>query len=220
MMRFARRLIVSALVVVSGLIRVEPGLPQTATELREAAVLKARAGHIGEAQKELRAMLAAGNGDNGLVAMDLTTLLQQDRKPREAVAVFEKAAPRSPGEIYHRRLLPCSCHTPVLQARPDFCLQHTVGPWRRPGQSRPDRIALDRGCARTFARSLPAIKEEAIELRRANDRLPDQAGLGRTTDRGRLEPTIARANDRNRRYPVDPRTTAEGRFTGPKVKSN
>ena len=52
---------------------------QTATQQREAAVLKARAGQMAEAQAALRAMLASGT-DDGLVAMDLTTLLQQDGK--------------------------------------------------------------------------------------------------------------------------------------------
>ena len=68
---------------------------QTATQQREAAVLQARAGHMAEAQAALRAMLAAGT-DDGLVAMDLTTLLQQDGKSAEAVAVFEKAARPDP----------------------------------------------------------------------------------------------------------------------------
>jgi biofilm PGA synthesis protein PgaA len=68
---------------------------QTATQQREAAVLKARAGQMAEAQAALRALLAAGT-DDGLVAMDLTTLLQQDGKPAEAVAVFEKAAKPDP----------------------------------------------------------------------------------------------------------------------------
>jgi len=44
---------------------------------------------MAEAQAALRAMLASGI-DDGLVAMDLAILLQQDRKPAEAVAVFEK----------------------------------------------------------------------------------------------------------------------------------
>ena len=64
-------------------------------------MLKARAGNMAEAQAALRAMLAAGT-DDGLVAMDLTTLLQQDGKSSEAVAVFEKAASPS------RRTMPCS----------------------------------------------------------------------------------------------------------------
>ena len=50
---------------------------------------------MAEAQAALRAMLAAGT-DDGLVAMDLATLLQQDGKPAEAVAVFEKAARPDP----------------------------------------------------------------------------------------------------------------------------
>ena len=70
-------------------------MAQTATQQREAAVLKARAGNMAEAQAALRAMLAAGT-DDGLVAMDLTTLLQQDGKSSEAVAVFEKAARPDP----------------------------------------------------------------------------------------------------------------------------
>src|SRR5215475_11238392 len=69
---------------------------QTATQQREAAVLKARAGQMAEAQAALRAMLAAGIDDGGLVAMDLTTLLQQDGKSAEAVAVFEKANKADP----------------------------------------------------------------------------------------------------------------------------
>ena len=50
---------------------------------------------MAEAQAALRAMLAAGT-DDGLVAMDLTTLLQQDGKSAEAIAVFEKAARPDP----------------------------------------------------------------------------------------------------------------------------
>jgi biofilm PGA synthesis protein PgaA len=91
----ARRSIVAIAILIVGLACGERGLAQTTTERREAAVLKARAGHAAEAQAELRAMLAAG-ADDGLVAMDLATLLQRDRKPREAVAVFEKAAPATP----------------------------------------------------------------------------------------------------------------------------
>jgi biofilm PGA synthesis protein PgaA len=96
MPRLARPSIVAALVVIFGLTDVDQGSAQTIAEQREAAVLKARGGHMGEAQKELRAMLAAGADDNGLVAMDLATLLQQDKKPRAAVAVFEKAALAKP----------------------------------------------------------------------------------------------------------------------------
>jgi biofilm PGA synthesis protein PgaA len=82
-----------AVALLSGSARVVFG--QSATEQREAAVLKARAGQMAEAQAALRAMLAAGV-DDGLVAMDLTTLLQQDGKPEEAVAVFERAASPDP----------------------------------------------------------------------------------------------------------------------------
>jgi len=68
---------------------------QTPTEQREAAILKSRAGQKAEAQATLRAMLASGI-DDGLVAMDLATLLQQDGKPAEAVAVFEAASKADP----------------------------------------------------------------------------------------------------------------------------
>ncbi len=94
-MRRVLPLILLAMAVVIGLIAANDALAQTATERREAAVMQARGGHMGEAQAELRQMLAAGI-DDGLVAMDLTTLLQQDRKPRDAIAVFEKAAPDNP----------------------------------------------------------------------------------------------------------------------------
>ena len=60
-------------------------------------MLKARAGKIAEAQAALRALLAAGI-DDGLVAMDLAALLQQDGKAAEAIAVFEKAAIANPPE--------------------------------------------------------------------------------------------------------------------------
>lgn len=69
---------------------------QTATQQREAAVLRARAGQMAEAQAALRTLLAAGIDDGGLVAMDLTTLLQQDGKSAEAIAVFEMAAKSDP----------------------------------------------------------------------------------------------------------------------------
>ena len=92
-------MVILLLIVVAGLIAGTGGtkrvLAQTAPQQREAAVLKARAGNMAEGQAALRAMLAAGT-DDGLVAMDLTTLLQQDGKPAEAVAVFEKAARPDP----------------------------------------------------------------------------------------------------------------------------
>jgi biofilm PGA synthesis protein PgaA len=50
---------------------------------------------MAEAQAALRGMLAAGI-DDGLVAMDLATLLQQDGKAAEAVAVFQNAAKPDP----------------------------------------------------------------------------------------------------------------------------
>jgi tetratricopeptide (TPR) repeat protein len=51
---------------------------------------------MAEAQAELWAMLSAGIADNGLVAADLATLLQQDGKPGDAAAVFEQAAIAAP----------------------------------------------------------------------------------------------------------------------------
>ena len=87
-----RRSIIWSPILIVGLLCAEPAWTQSATQQREAAVLKARAGHMAEAQAALRGMLAAGIADNGLVAMDLTTLLQQDGKSAEAADVFEKAA--------------------------------------------------------------------------------------------------------------------------------
>jgi biofilm PGA synthesis protein PgaA len=92
MTRLVCRSIIWSPILIVGLLCAEPGWTQSATQQREAAVLKARAGQMADAQAALRAMLAAGVTDNGLVAMDLTTLLQQDDKSAEAVDVFEKAA--------------------------------------------------------------------------------------------------------------------------------
>jgi hypothetical protein len=75
MTRLACRLIIWLPILIVGLFGAGSGAAQTATQQREAAVLKARAGNMAEAQTALRAMLAAGT-DDGLVAMDLTTLLQ------------------------------------------------------------------------------------------------------------------------------------------------
>ena len=63
---------------------------ETPTERREHAVIRARAGQIDEAAQALRDMLAAGIEDD-VVAMDLTTLLQQQGKSAEAPAVFARA---------------------------------------------------------------------------------------------------------------------------------
>jgi biofilm PGA synthesis protein PgaA len=95
MTRLACRSIIWLPILIVGLFGAGSGAAQTATQQREAAVLKARAGNMAEAQAVLRAMLAAGI-DDGLVAMDLTTLLQQDGKSSEAVTVFEKAARPDP----------------------------------------------------------------------------------------------------------------------------
>ena len=76
-MRWVRRALITAGVALSVLLGAAQGWAQSATELREAAVLKARAGKMAEAQADLRALLAKGVDDGGLVAMDLATLLQQ-----------------------------------------------------------------------------------------------------------------------------------------------
>src|SRR5262245_41234141 len=91
MTRRVCRSVVCLPILVVGLLAAQVAWTQSATQQRESAVLKARAGQMAEAQSALRAMLAAGI-DDGLVAMDLATLLQQDGKAAEAVAVFEKAA--------------------------------------------------------------------------------------------------------------------------------
>jgi biofilm PGA synthesis protein PgaA len=95
MTRLGCRSIIWLPILIVGLFGAGSGMAQTATQQREAAVLHARAGNTAEAQAALRAMLAAGT-DDGLVAMDLTTLLQQDGKSSEAVAIFEKAARPDP----------------------------------------------------------------------------------------------------------------------------
>src|SRR5262245_1374304 len=84
-------------IALAGLICAETAGAQNATEQREAAVLKARAGQTAEAIAALRAMLDA-RVDDGLVAMDLVAVLQQDSRPGDAVAVFEQAAPPNPPE--------------------------------------------------------------------------------------------------------------------------
>ena len=95
-MRWVRRSLIAAGVALVALVGAAQGSAQTATELREAAVLKARAGKMAEAQADLRGLLARGVDDGGLVAMDLATLLQQDGKPAEAAAVFERADMSAP----------------------------------------------------------------------------------------------------------------------------
>src|SRR5215510_5793128 len=95
MTRLVCRSVVCLPILVVGLLAAQVAWTQSATQQRESAVLKARAGQMAEAQSALRAMLAAGI-DDGLVAMDLATLLQQDGKSAEAVAVFEKAAKPDP----------------------------------------------------------------------------------------------------------------------------
>ena len=68
---------------------------QSATEQREHAVRLARAGQMVEAQAALRGLLKSG-ADDGLVTMDLVTLLQQDGKSAEAAALFAAAAKVDP----------------------------------------------------------------------------------------------------------------------------
>ena len=70
MTRLACRSIIWLPILIVGLFGAGSAAAQTSTQQREAAVLKARAGSMAEAQAALRAMLAAGT-DDGLVAMDL-----------------------------------------------------------------------------------------------------------------------------------------------------
>ena len=88
-------MIIAGAISLAALMGVQHACAQTVTERREAAALQARAGHADAAIGALRAMLAAGE-DDGLVAMDLTALLQQAGRPADAVAVFEKAAVAEP----------------------------------------------------------------------------------------------------------------------------
>ena len=93
-MHIAGRWVIAGWLLIVGVIGAEQALAQI-TERREAAVLQARAGQLEPAIATLRAMLAAGE-DDGLVAMDLTALLQQAHRPAEAIAVFEQAAVAEP----------------------------------------------------------------------------------------------------------------------------
>ncbi|MFY9892672.1 MAG: poly-beta-1,6 N-acetyl-D-glucosamine export porin PgaA [Xanthobacteraceae bacterium] len=95
MMHIAGRWVIAGWLLVVGVIGAEQVLAQTITERREAAVLQARAGQLEPAIATLRAMLAAGE-DDGLVAMDLSALLQQAQRLGEAIAVFEQAAVADP----------------------------------------------------------------------------------------------------------------------------
>jgi biofilm PGA synthesis protein PgaA len=95
MIRLAGRAIIAGVILIIGVIGADHAWGQTITQRREAAVREARAGDMDAAIAELRAMLSAGEED-GFVAMDLATLLQQAGKPGEAVAVFEKAALAKP----------------------------------------------------------------------------------------------------------------------------
>jgi biofilm PGA synthesis protein PgaA len=94
-MHIAGRWVIAGWLLVVGVIGAEQLLAQTITERRESAVLQARAGQLEPAIAALRAMLAAGE-DDGLVAMDLSALLQQAHRPGEAIAVFEQAAVADP----------------------------------------------------------------------------------------------------------------------------
>ena len=86
----ARPAIIAVAISLAALMVAQQATAQTVTERREAAALQARAGQTDAAIGALRAMLAAGE-DDGLVAMDLTAVLQQAGQPADAVAVFEKA---------------------------------------------------------------------------------------------------------------------------------
>ena len=94
-MHIAGRWVIAGWLLIVGVIGAEQVSAQTITERREAAVLQARAGRLEAAIVALRAMLAAGE-DDGLVAMDLSVLLQQAHRPGEAIAVFEHAAVADP----------------------------------------------------------------------------------------------------------------------------
>jgi biofilm PGA synthesis protein PgaA len=104
---------------------------QSVSQQREAAILKARAGQMAEAQAALRALLAAG-AEDGFVAMDLAALLQQDGKAAEAVAVFEKAAPADPPDY---ALLAVTRAYRDLQRFDDAARLARQGLQRFPGQS-------------------------------------------------------------------------------------
>jgi biofilm PGA synthesis protein PgaA len=95
MMPIAGRWVIAGWLLIVGVIGAEQALAQTITERRESAVLQARAGQLEPAIAALRAMLAAGE-DDGLVAMDLSALLQQAHRPGEAIAIFEQAAVADP----------------------------------------------------------------------------------------------------------------------------
>ncbi len=89
--RFADSLRLSVLLVLATGAMAGAAQAQTATDLRENAVRQARLGKMAEAQASLRALLVMGP-DDGLVAMDLVTLLEQDGKPLEAAVIFTRAA--------------------------------------------------------------------------------------------------------------------------------
>jgi biofilm PGA synthesis protein PgaA len=153
---------------------------QTVSQQREAAVLKARAGQMAEAQAALRALLAAG-ADDGLVAMDLATLLQQDGKAAEAVAVFEKAAPREPPDY---ALLAVTRAYRDLQRFEDAARLARQGMQRFPGQSdfplllslalsdagrAAEAIEVVRGPASRGAPPIERLLAEGYAWRRAGD---------------------------------------------------
>ncbi len=73
----------------SAALLVSLALPAFAQSPREAAVLEARAGRPDAAITRLRAMLDAGTPDP-LVGADLLTLLQQNGRPAEALAVLRR----------------------------------------------------------------------------------------------------------------------------------
>ena len=89
--RFADSLRLSVLLVLATGAMAGAAQAQTATDLRENAVRQARLGKMAEAQASLRALLVIGP-DDGLVAMDLVTLLEQDGQPLEAAVIFTRAA--------------------------------------------------------------------------------------------------------------------------------
>jgi biofilm PGA synthesis protein PgaA len=66
---------------------------QSISEKREAAVLQARGGDLPGGIAALRSLMAAGV-DDGLVALDLVTLLQQAKRSTEAADLFLRTNPR------------------------------------------------------------------------------------------------------------------------------
>ena len=162
------------------MISAEAGAAATVTERREAAVLQARAGHLTDAIVELRAMLAAGE-DDGLVAMDLTALLQQAEKPGEAVAAFEKARVAEP---------PDYALLAAARAYRDLRLYVNAEKLARAGVKRfPDQTVWPLLLSLVLADA--GRPEEALQILGHEARAPPSSGCSRraTPGAGRTTPT-------------------------------